>query len=49
MQEKYPLLQLDYDKRNDTEIYTEKKKKKKLTNKQTNQQIVKPDNLLNKY
>ena len=29
MQEKYPLLQLDYDKRNDTEIYTEKKKKKK--------------------
>ena len=34
MQEKYPLLQLDYDKRNDTEIYTEKKK-----NEQTNRLI----------
>ena len=36
MQEKYPLLQLDYDKRNDTEIYTEKKKKKEQTNRLIN-------------
>ena len=44
MQKKYPLLQLDYDKRNDTKMYTEKKKKIKNRNEQTNRLINKLKN-----
>ena len=45
MREKYQQLQLDYNKLNYTQIYTEKK----WTKKQTNQKREKSDNLLNKF